>query len=78
MIRIEAAQKILIGLPRPTGMLDRDHAGDETQHLSRTALRLKKNFFVRDELLGRCRRRFVTADSDFWDFEDILIRIMGL
>jgi hypothetical protein len=39
---------------------------------------LEKNLFVRDELLGRGRHRFVSDDSDFGNLENILIRIMGL
>src|ERR1043165_8748061 len=59
-------------------MLDRDHTGNESTTLRRTSLRLKNNFFVGDELLGRGRHRFVTEDFDFTDFEDILIWIMSV
>ena len=68
----------MIGRPCPAGMLDREHAGNEAKNLSRSALRLQHNFLVRDELLGRGRNRFFTDDSDFRDFEYILIWIMSL
>lgn len=41
VIRVEPAQKILIGLACAAGVLDCDEPWNQTQHLRRTPLRLK-------------------------------------
>ena len=51
VIRIEAAQKILIGLPCAAGMFHRNEAGNQAKNLSRSALRLQHIFLVGNELL---------------------------
>jgi hypothetical protein len=78
VIRVESAQEILIGLTRPAGMFHRNEAGDQTEYLRGTALRLQQIFFVGNELLGRGRDRPFADDSNFRNFNYLLIRIMGL
>jgi len=77
MICIEASQEILVGLPCAARMFHGDESGNQTQNLRGATLRLEKNFFVRDELLGRGRDRLFANDSDFWNFDYLLIRIVG-
>ena len=73
MIRIEATQKVLIGFPCPAGMFDGNKTWNQTQHLRRTTLWLKKNFYVRDEQLRGCGNWPFPDDGDlryvdFWIF----------
>lgn len=78
MIGIEASQEVLIGFPCAARMFSSDETRDQTQSLRGAALRLEKNFFVRDELLRRGRDRPFAKDSDFRNFDYLLIRIVGL
>src|SRR5512147_975002 len=77
MVSIEPAQEILIGLPRPTGMLDGDHSGNQTKNLGRSALRLQDNFLVGNELLRRGSNRPFAHHGNLWNFQRQLIRIVS-
>lgn len=46
-------------------MFDGDESGDQPQDLGRSSLRLKQNFLVWDELLGRRSNGAVGSDGDF-------------
>jgi len=77
VIRIEAAQEVLVRLAGSTRVLDGNESRDEPQDLSRTALRLKEIFFVRNELLRRCRDGTVGGNADFLDIEDVFVGLMS-
>ena len=48
VVGIETAQKILVGLSGTAGMFHGDEAGDQPQHLSRSALRLQQNILCQE------------------------------
>lgn len=68
MIGIEAAQKVLVGLPGTARVLDSHKSRNQPQNLSRSALRLKEIFFIWNELL---RGRGVWAIGDDRHFRHI-------
>ena len=62
VIRIEAAEEVLIRLAGSARVLHRDEPGDQTQNLGRPSLGLEQVFLVRDELLRRRRHRSLGDD----------------
>ena len=58
-------------------MFDGNETGNEPEHLGGTALRLKQNFFIGDELLRRGGDRTFADDRDFGDFNFVGVRVMG-
>ena len=58
-------------------MFDGNKAGNQAQDMSRSALRLQKNFFVRNELLGRGRDRAIADDGHFGHVQLGCVRVVG-
>jgi len=77
VIRIEPAQKILVGLAGAAGMFDGNKSRDEAEHLGRAPLRLEEIFLVGDELLRRGRHRTVGLDSHLRHVEIRRVGIVG-
>ena len=77
MIGIEAAQKVLVRFPRSAGMFDREKSWNQSQHLSRAALRLKQIFFIGNELLRRGRHWALPDDRDLGNLQLKRVWIVG-